>query len=153
MGIDYNSAMPRFVLLYHDCPTHSALASHWDFMLESGDLLRTWRLMQLRRLWKAAHDQTVAQFRNCPALAENDAIYATQLGNHRLAYLDYEGDVSGGRGRVIRVAAGTYAYGSEVVLQIKCKLEGDLIDGYVLLERTTAHEESWMLLCDSPASG
>jgi hypothetical protein len=153
MDIDYNSAMPRFVLLYHDCPTHGALASHWDFMLESGDMLRTWRLMQLPRLWKAAHDQTVAQFRSCPALAESDAIAAAQLGDHRLAYLDYEGDVSGGRGRVIRVATGTYAYASEAILQIKCKLEGDSVDGHVVLERKTPQEESWMLLCDSATSG
>src|SRR4051794_8490712 len=31
--------MPRFVILEHDHPV-----LHWDFMLEVGDVLRTWRL-------------------------------------------------------------------------------------------------------------
>lgn len=35
------------------------------------------------------------------------AFHATRLPPHREAYLDYEGDVSGGRGRVLRIAAGT----------------------------------------------
>ncbi|HYF15852.1 MAG TPA: hypothetical protein VD971_12355 [Phycisphaerales bacterium] len=33
-------------------------------------------------------------------------LHATRLGDHRRAYLEYEGEVSGGRGRVTRVAAG-----------------------------------------------
>ncbi|HXY35612.1 MAG TPA: DNA polymerase ligase N-terminal domain-containing protein, partial [Planctomycetaceae bacterium] len=75
--------MPRFVVLTHDHPF-----LHWDLMLEHGDSLRTWRLKK-------------------PPDAEG-SITAEALGNHRLAYLDYEGPVSGGRGTVERWDAGTY---------------------------------------------
>jgi hypothetical protein len=75
--------MPRFVVLTHDHPF-----LHWDLMLEEGDVLRTWRL-------KKQPD-------------EQGPIRAEALGNHRLAYLDYEGPISGGRGTVERWDAGTY---------------------------------------------
>jgi hypothetical protein len=74
--------MPRFVILEHDHPT-----LHWDLMLEAGDLLKTWRL---------------------PGLPLTQAMEATELGDHRAMYLDYEGPVSGGRGFVKRWDAGTY---------------------------------------------
>lgn len=76
--------MPRFVILEHDHPE-----LHWDFMLEAGDVLKTWRLARM------------------PAQA-GESIPALRLGDHRLAYLDYEGPVSGNRGEVQRRAAGTY---------------------------------------------
>jgi hypothetical protein len=74
--------MPRFVILEHDHPT-----LHWDLMLEAGETLQTWRLT---------------------APPGGDAIEATQLGDHRHMYLDYEGPVSGNRGTVKRWDAGTF---------------------------------------------
>jgi hypothetical protein len=137
--------MPRFVVLYHDCPPHGALASHWDFMLEAGDHLRTWRLEQLPAAWRVAHQRTAATHSHCPVIAADNSIAATQLGDHRLAYLDYEGEVSGGRGRVVRVATGTYTFESDAALRVKCELNGDSIAGHVELERATAPEETWTL--------
>ncbi|HTI50526.1 MAG TPA: DNA polymerase ligase N-terminal domain-containing protein [Planctomycetaceae bacterium] len=75
--------MPRFVILTHDYPV-----LHWDFMLEKEAALRTWRLLQ-------------------PADAPGE-IAAEPLPDHRLAYLDYEGPVSGNRGHVARWDQGTY---------------------------------------------
>jgi hypothetical protein len=75
--------MPRFVILAHDHPF-----PHWDFMLEEGEALRSWRLRELPR----------------PGLT----LAAEPLPNHRRAYLDYEGPVSGGRGTVVQVDAGNY---------------------------------------------
>jgi hypothetical protein len=75
--------MPRYVILTHDHPF-----PHWDFMLEDGSVLRTWRLL--------------AQ----PAAGQ--IVRAEKLPDHRLAYLDYEGPVSGGRGVVARWDYGTY---------------------------------------------
>lgn len=77
--------MPRFVILEHDHP-----ALHWDFMLETGGVLRTWRL-------------------ESPPVADCD-IRAEPLPDHRLHYLDYEGPVSGDRGTVIRWDAGKYEF-------------------------------------------
>ena len=75
--------MPRFVILEHDHPV-----LHWDLMLEAGDVLQTWRLAMP------------------PCLGV--PIEATALGDHRRAYLDYEGPVSGNRGNVKRWDAGKF---------------------------------------------
>jgi hypothetical protein len=75
--------MPRFVVLEHDHPHR-----HWDFMLQWGPALRTWRL---------ADEPRARLSTPCESLSD-----------HRLAYLDYEGPVSGGRGVVSRVLAGDY---------------------------------------------
>ena len=74
--------MPRFVVLAHDWPS-----PHWDFLAESGGVLRAWRLLA--------------------EPAAGAEVPAEPNADHRLAYLDYEGPVSGGRGRVARWAAGT----------------------------------------------
>ncbi len=71
--------MPRFVILHHDWP-----APHYDLMLESGGVLRTWRL------------------------ADPYGSDAEPIGDHRLEYLDYEGPVSGDRGHVQRWDHGTF---------------------------------------------
>ena len=42
--------------------------------------------------------------------APGKLIPATRLDNHRLAYLDYEGPISGQRGSVSRVLRGTYRW-------------------------------------------
>ncbi len=141
--------MPRFVLLYHACPPNGALASHWDFMLEVGDVLRTWRLEELPAIWNSARERTAAKYHDCPALAADNLIVATQLGEHRLAYLDYEGEVSGGRGCVIRVSAGSYVMKTETAQRIKCVLESDPISGHIVLERATTLENEWTLTAGS----
>jgi hypothetical protein len=75
--------MRRFVLLEH---TWNGV--HWDFMLEAGDVLRTWAI-----------DEPLERGRDLPARA---------LGDHRKAYLEYEGELSGNRGSVKRVDRGTF---------------------------------------------
>src|SRR5436305_12258768 len=62
--------MTRYVILAHDHPF-----LHWDLMLEHDGSLRTWRLAT-------------------PPVADQD-VAAEELADHRLAYLDYEGPVSG----------------------------------------------------------
>lgn len=79
--------MPRFALLLHALPDGT---SHYDLLLERGDVLAAWRL-----------PAPLADL--SPAGAE-----AEQLKDHRTAYLAYEGEVSGGRGTVRRVDEGTY---------------------------------------------
>jgi len=64
---------------------------HFDLMLEVEvqDKLRTLQLAQ----WPLEPGVSCA---------------AREIGPHRRAYLDYEGEISGGRGHVVRVAAGTW---------------------------------------------
>jgi hypothetical protein len=73
----------RFVVL-----EHSWSGVHWDWMFEWGDRLRTW----------AADVEVRAGMTSA----------VRRLADHRLAYLDYEGPVSGDRGRVRRVDRGTF---------------------------------------------
>ncbi len=77
--------MRRFVLLEHRWN-----GVHWDLMLETGEAgsLRTWAI-----------DAAVVPGKALPARA---------LDDHRAAYLDHEGEVSGGRGTVRRVDRGEY---------------------------------------------
>jgi hypothetical protein len=73
----------RFVVLEHVWN-----GVHWDLMLDTGQALRTWAI-----------DEPIVAGRKLPA---------RMLGDHRRDYLDYEGEISGNRGRVRRVDHGTY---------------------------------------------
>ena len=112
--------MPRFVILEHDHPT-----LHWDLMLEADGVLKTWRLAR-------------------PPLREHASIAATKLADHRLAYLDYEGPVSGDRGTVTRWDRGVYV--TEQALdasRLMLELKGDKVTGWMLLSVTAGDE--WVL--------
>jgi len=76
--------MSRFVILTHDYPR-----LHWDFLVECGDVLKSWRLPEVPR--------------------SGEALAAEAQDDHRLMYLDYEGPVSGGRGTVSRWDHGGYS--------------------------------------------
>ncbi len=118
--------MPRFVILEHDHPL-----LHWDLMLESGPALRTWRLAQ--------------------PPAPGVEIAAIALGDHRLAYLDYEGPVSGGRGTVRRWDAGDYVMTMSSADEVAVTLRGSRRRGRARLRRGA---EAWQFLleCDAASS-
>jgi hypothetical protein len=118
--------MPRFVILTHDHPH-----LHWDFFLEEGDMLRSWRLAE----------EPVA----------GKSIAATAQAIHRKHYLDYEGPVGGNRGNVTRWDFGDYTIeppsreanrrasrmGTQVILQIT----GSRLRGRVELQHVA--EDRW----------
>lgn len=101
--------MPRFVLLEHDHPH-----LHWDFMLESDQGLLTWRLP------------------SPPIMGV--ALEAEQLPHHRFAYLDYEGAVSGNRGRVVRWDGGTFLWEHRSEERLVVRLQGVQLKGRFLME-------------------
>lgn len=100
--------MPRYVVLTHDHPY-----LHWDFLLEYAGKLRAWRLDQ-------------------PPNA-GGTISATQLPDHRLHYLDYEGPVSGNRGEVRRWDRGEYVLLGEIAERLKIRLQGEQLTGVATL--------------------
>lgn len=102
--------MPRFVILTHDHPT-----LHWDFMLEMGATLRTWRLPE-------------------PPHAGCD-LPVEPLPDHRLMYLDYEGPVSGNRGSVQRWDAGEFEVLDESSDLLVVRLSGKMLCGSARIER------------------
>lgn len=102
--------MPRFVILRHDHPQ-----LHWDFMLEDDGALRTWRLLS----------EPIA---NIPIRAEPSFL-------HRLAYLDYEGPVSGDRGSVTRQIEGTYDGTITSMDDVRIVIQSNLGNGTITIKR------------------
>ena len=116
--------MPSFVVLTHDFP-----ALHWDFMLEKEAALRTWRLAQ--------------------PPDSGGKIEAVALPDHRTAYLDYEGPVSGNRGHVVRWDGGEFAPISEEPTRLEVELHGGRLEGRAVLAAT---EGGWTFyLISDPA--
>ena len=103
--------MPRFVLLEHHWD-----GVHWDFMLEDGEVLRTWAI-------------------DAPIVAGVD-LPARALGDHRRLYLEYEGEISGNRGRVRRIDGGTYRVLIWSADHVRVELAGTQLVGDVDLRRT-----------------
>lgn len=137
--------MPRFVLLYHDCPPEYERPSHWDFMLESGDVLRTWALERLPRDWNLVWSRTAASFPHCPLLADENRVLAVPLGDHRREYLEFEGKLSGDRGNVVHVLAGSYRSDTETSDCLCATLESAELAGRTCLSRQTASSARWTL--------
>lgn len=115
--------MPKFVILTHDHPT-----LHWDFMLETGETLRTWRL-------SAEPDS-------------NETITAEPLPDHRREYLDYEGPVSKNRGEVKQWDQGDYETVEQRDDYIEVILTGNKLKGRAILKAkhsplATHHSPLW----------
>lgn len=91
--------MPRFVILKHqpgpDLPRIAGV--HLDWMFEFDRSLRTW-----------ATDVFGDKEPMADAFAQPLTLPAQQLADHRADYLDFEGEVSGGRGQVTRILQGTF---------------------------------------------
>jgi hypothetical protein len=107
--------MPRFVILEHDYPER-----HWDFMLEMGEVLRTWKLSMPPRV--------------------GQPINAELSFDHRLHYLDYEGPISGNRGSVVRWDGGSFAWQEEGDTHLRVDLQGTRYAGAVELVRQSDHK-------------
>jgi len=119
--MEYDAWMPRFVVLRHETPSGYPRETHLDLMLEQNGALRTWAVEGI------------------PTLGES--VVAEQLADHRLAYLEYEGEITGDRGRVSRVEAGEYELATESETEITAQLNGEKLRGMLRLTRheTTLH--------------
>lgn len=119
--------MPRFVVLRHDCPESYGRGLHWDLMLEVGDALRTWAL---------ADEPGTGPVACC----------AEHLPDHRLLYLDYEGEVSGGRGTVTRLDAGDYLVKQNDDRAVAVELNGTRLRGTATLLPPGEDDQRWRFL-------
>jgi DNA polymerase Ligase (LigD) len=102
--------MPRFALLEH---SRDGQPVHWDLLLDAGAALRTWAI-----------DEPIVPGRTLPARA---------LGDHRKLYLEYEGEISGDRGRVRRIDQGRYEPLVWTPEQVRVALWGAQLVGVVEL--------------------
>ena len=114
--------MPRFVILEHQ---REGEETHWDLMLEVGDILKTFRL-------DSPPDG------NAQRIAE-----ATSIFDHTRRCLTYEGPVKQGKGCVRRVDVGTYETRSQDSAHWKLALVGQTLSGEYELNRSEANIEAW----------
>ena len=97
---------------------------HFDFMLEMGGVLKTWSLPQ-------------------PPLPGVE-IDAEALPDHRLAYLDYEGPISGDRGSVTRWDRGTYEVENQSESELIVRLKGEKLIGKATLVQNREIKTDWV---------
>ena len=116
------SCPPRqFVILRHEMPPESGRGPHWDLMLEQSGVLRTWALSKEPRIGSTIQGQL--------------------LDDHRLAYLEFEGEVSGGRGIVTAWMKGTYKlYGEDPAQFVIDLLSPDWTSRVVAAQRGKTNE-------------
>ena len=115
--------LPRFVILRHEMPGAERGGTHWDFMLESDGVLRTWGLSEEPQIGRE--------------------IAAEQLADHRLAYLDYEGPVSGNRGSVTQWDAGEYETLVAAGGHWNVRLKGQRLNGFANLRQPSNDNQRW----------
>ena len=116
-------AAPRFVVLRHEPGPASQRPLHWDFMIETDGVLRTWALA----------DEPTA----------GPSITGQALADHRLAYLDFEGPISDGRGAVAQWDWGTYRVIGESAASLSLELTGQRLHGVVELQRDAGPDDHW----------
>jgi hypothetical protein len=116
--------MRRFVLHRHSDygPTH------WDLMLEVDDALATWRIES-----------------DPLAILPGEQIEAIRIHDHRKAYLDYSGEVSGGRGRVEARDSGQLTAVSEDDDLWTFELCGSILQGRFELRSVSGNDNRWTL--------
>lgn len=130
MNLPWSDWLP-FVVLAHTFPADHPREDHFDWMFSNGTSLLTWSSYEL-----VEYGQTVS---------------ATRLADHRLAYLEYEGPVSGNRGYVRRIEQGTYRRLLAEANQYRFELQGERFRG--VLSFTLRQAPNWQLEFQPGASG
>jgi len=102
-----NQENKKFVIQEHS----TALGVHWDFMLELGDVLQTYRLDK------------------APSQALHLAVNATKIFDHPLKFLTYQGPVNRGCGNVRIAESGTYEMVHQAQNRIELNLNGKILKG------------------------
>lgn len=100
---------------------------HWDLMLESEGVLWTWALPEMP--------------------TANTSLDCERLADHRIAYLDYEGPISGDRGDVRRVMSGEFRFEDVSGDRIRLLTTGGELSMQIELTRQ-AGSQRWMVKFD-----
>jgi len=120
--------MPRFVILRHHPGPHSKRPLHWDLMFEDGIVLRTFACA------------------NEPLMGLTFQV--DSIEDHRLAYLEYEGTVSGGRGDVQRWDCGDFTVKTESPGEWLLHVSGQRWQGNVRF--AAGPDQRWTVTFDDP---
>jgi hypothetical protein len=90
--------------------------THWDLMIEQGDILKTWRL------------------ENPPEKLATEKTKATPIFDHDKKFLTYQGPVNNGKGNVEIVDEGKCAIESTNENEIKINFAGKILKGNINLD-------------------
>ncbi len=120
----------RYVILHHQLKDgehpNEHRGEHWDLMLEQGDILLTWQLLKE------------------PIGPSSLPIHALKIQDHRIAYLDYEGSISGDRGSVTRIDSGRCEILEQSSSLYVIQLIGDRFTGKFSLRREkNSKNDAW----------
>ena len=115
----------KFVIQEHS----SGPDVHWDFMLEIGDILQTYRLDK------------------APNEALHLAVSAVKIFDHPLKFLTYQGPVNKGRGSVRIADSGTYKIVHQMDDRIELDLNGKILKGKFTL--THIEDDNWQFAPDT----
>jgi hypothetical protein len=99
-------------------------------MLETGGVLRTWALESKPQ--------------------SGEMVWASKLADHRIAYLEYEGPISGNRGDVQRVDEGEYRGIEDSAEQILVELKGKTLRGSATLRCVDEVAQRWTIAFSEP---
>jgi hypothetical protein len=117
--------MRRTVVLLH---SRNGVPDHFDWMIDQPELVAERRLMTFKVPYRP--DKT-------------DSFLAEKTPDHRAIYLDYEGEVSGGRGMVTRVAEGIVHKFELSTHRLRLRIDwGEGVREYV----GTQHHTEWSFL-------
>ncbi len=103
---------------------------HWDFMLQLGETLQTYRLDK------------------APEEVLHQTASAVRILNHPLKFLTYQGPVNKGKGNVQLTEAGTYQIIHQKHNRIELNLNGQILKGKFTL--THIKNDDWQFTRDSP---
>ncbi|MHC4443890.1 MAG: DNA polymerase ligase N-terminal domain-containing protein [Planctomycetota bacterium] len=115
----------QFVILRHE----GWDSLHWDLMFDMGDVLATWQFPA----------------NPCPVGAGEVKypLRVSRLPDHRRAYLDYEGPLSGDRGMVRRVDGGRYTLEERSSAVWTVRMAGRLLSGRYQLTLVAGADAVW----------
>ena len=116
--------MPRFAVL-----EHAWNGVHWDLMLQKDDILKTWELAS-------------------PPVS-GSPMNAIAKPDHRLLYLDYEGEISGGRGCVKRWDAGDLQWRTMEADNMIAQIYGQRLRGALTLSQQ--NDGHWQFMIVEPS--
>jgi len=97
---------------------HKMTEDHYDFMLDNGSALLTWRISP----------------DDMERLVRGETISAEKIRDHRRAYLAYEGSISCDRGSVRRYDSGEYEMLSEKGDEMTITIRGENIRGTITIK-------------------
>jgi hypothetical protein len=118
--------MPRFVILLHETPPGYPRPTHFDLLLENNGALSAWALEAFPR--------------------EGEEVAGRALPAHRPAYLNYEGEISGGRGRVERVESGEFEWLENSAGSVAVQLAGQRLQGKLTLACVDEATQRWRVV-------